>query len=284
MQITNTFNLPDAIHQAVMFDDYDPGECDISITGLIAPPQMEVLRRRHDGDIAEDCSDRLYALMGKAMHAILERAETSALTEQRLFCQIGGLVVSGQYDRMYLTPQLVLQDYKFSSVWEYIFGLKDERIQQLNSYRFLALENGYQVDRLEVVFLFRDWSKSKARLDKSYPPRQIMIVDVPVWPIEKIEAFLLERVALHRAARAGDLPECSPDDRWAKSDAFAVMKKGRKSAVKLHDNAKAAEAHAKNVPGGYVEARPGESARCEHYCVVADFCPQFQAIKAGGMV
>ena len=54
-----------------------------------------------------------------------------------------------------------------------------------------------------------------------------------------------------------------------------MMKKGRKSAVRLLDSEEQAEAYVKdkNVKGGYVEKREGENIRCDGYCSVREFCP-----------
>ena len=61
------------------------------------------------------------------------------------------------------------------------------------------------------------------------------------------------------------------------------MKPGRKTALKLfdeRDNQKAYEMCQK-VPGGYIEHRIGKSVRCEGYCPVSRFCPQWAKINGG---
>lgn len=285
MKLTNVLGLPEAIVSAVANDAYDSGGSDISVTALIAPPQIGVLRRQHDDELVEDVADRLWALMGSAMHAVLERAHDSAIQEQRLFTEVDGWTVSGQFDRLH-AEERVLQDYKFSSVWEYVHGVKPERVAQLNLLAELARRNGYAIERLEVVYLFRDWSRLKAKAGDGYPPHQMAVVPVPMWEPEVAEAYLNDRVALHKAARLdGDIRPCSVEERWAKPDVFAVKKVGRKTALKLHDSLDEATQHADNANAKfstdafYVEERPGESTRCEHYCAVASVCPQFATMK-----
>ena len=57
----------------------------------------------------------------------------------------------------------------------------------------------------------------------------------------------------------------------------AGVKKGRKRAVKLHDDERDAHGHADALSTGHsVEFRKGVSTRCEKYCAVAMFCPQYQ--------
>ena len=54
-----------------------------------------------------------------------------------------------------------------------------------------------------------------------------------------------------------------------------VMKKGRKSAVKLHGTQAAADKHVIEIakPGHSIDFRPGEFHRCMEYCNVAHACP-----------
>lgn len=283
MHITNDANLPEAIVQAVRNDPYDAGDCDISVTRLIGPPQIRVLERRHANDLAEDASDRIWSLVGQIGHKILERAEAEALAETRLFAEAGGWTVSGQFDRMVLLPDGTLQDYKFTSVWAVQDGPKPEWEAQLNVLRWLSDANGYPpIRRLQLVAILRDWSKGKARQGGDYPQRQVKVLPVPLWPLEHAARYVTERVLLHREAErcaaAGEpLPQCTDAERWAKPTTWAVKKPGRKSAVKLHDTEQAAREHAATVPSGYVETRPGESVRCADYCAVAPFCAQRRA-------
>jgi hypothetical protein len=66
---------------------------------------------------------------------------------------------------------------------------------------------------------------------------------------------------------------CSDEDIWAKPSKWAVMQRGRKTAVKLYDTE--ADASASLASNQYVEYRPGIATRCESYCPVAQFCDQW---------
>jgi len=285
MNLTNRHGLPDAIFRAVQgFDrDYENTHrrrSDISATTLLNPPQAVQLNRQHFNEIEEDASDRLWALLGQAVHAILAKAETSALTENRLYMDIGGWTVSGQYDRLTLLPTGILQDYKVCSVWEVIYGLKAEREQQLNVLAELCAENGHEVTELEIVAILRDWQKAKAENDPGYPQAGFARLKVPLWPRPTRRAFIEARVRLHQQARAGVIAPCSDEDRWYSGEQFAVMKKGRKSAVRLHETKEAADKMATELGAGhYVEHRRGVNKRCESYCRVAPFCPQWLAMN-----
>ena len=296
-KITNDMGLPDAIVEAVRNDDYDAGDGDISTTTLIAPPQIRVLRKKHAGGIVEDASDRIYSLVGQAIHTILERAETSAVTEKRLYMMAKGWVVSGQFDRL-MVRDGVLQDYKMCSVYEIIFGIKPDRIAQLNVLAQLCEENGCPIKKIEVVMIFRDWKKSEAKRKSAddYPQKQVAIVPLTLWSESGRLQYISERVELHKAAEAGDIPECTADERWASPDKWAVMKEGRKSALRVLDSEEAAwswcqdNGHSCTIDtsGGDEEVmkkgisivlRKGESKRCEDYCDVAPYCAQFRAMK-----
>lgn len=285
MTLTNKYGLPDAIVQAVQgFDgEYTASHkkhSDISVTALLNPPQVAQLNRQHWKEIEEDASERLWALLGQAVHAILAKAERSALVENRLYMDIGGWTISGQYDRLTLLPTGLLQDYKICSVWEVIFGLKADRENQLNILAELCAENGYNVTELEIVAILRDWQKSKAENDPTYPKAGFARIKVPLWPRQQRRAFIEARVQLHQQARNGVIAPCTDEDRWYSGERFAVMKKGRKSAVRLHDARESAEQMAAELGAGhYVDRRPGSNKRCESYCRVAPFCPQWLAMN-----
>lgn len=269
---TNFLGLPDAFVAAVMNDPYTGGG-DISATKLIDSPKRRTLYRQHKDSVVEDVADRVWAVMGQAVHAVLERAQTSALVEERLYADVNGWKVSGQFDRLHLADK-VLQDWKVCSVYKADGDESWER--QLNVLRWLAHKNGYVVDRLQVVAIFRDWSKSKAQRDRNYPQTPIKVIEVPVWTLEQAEAYIAERVSLHQRSDSGEVIECTPEERWQSETTYALFKEGGKRAKRvvpiLADLGEIPEGH-------YVQERPGVNRRCQDYCEVAPFCAQWQAIK-----
>lgn len=287
MKITNHLNLPQPIVDAVQNDPYDSGNSDISVTRLIAPPRQVALGITHKDDIVEDCADRLFSLMGQAMHHVLERGgdlEGERIIERRLYADIGGWKLSGQID---IWENGTLDDYKFTSVWETMNGLKEEKIQQLNLLAWLCRKNGIKVNRIRIVAMYRDYSKSKAKFERDYPQHQIGVLESPLWTDAQVEAYAKERIAIHQEAR-NKLPLCSPEDKWERPTKFALMKEGAKRALRLLDSEEEAIEYAetkklaqngKITKGHYVERRQGESVRCENYCSVAPFCTQFNPIQ-----
>src|SRR3990167_3243952 len=181
MILTNELGLPGPIVEAIAADDYDPGDSDITVTRLIAPPRAVALARQHAGELVEDASDRIWALMGQAIHTILERAAPAVgrIVERRFYATVEGQRLSGQVD---LIEGGTLSDYKMMSVWEIIHGLKSEKVQQLNVLKWLAEQNGIEIRKLQIVGILRDWSKSKAATTSDFPKRQIAVVNVPMWP------------------------------------------------------------------------------------------------------
>lgn len=277
MIITNKLGLPAPLVQAVCNDPYDSGDCDISVTRLIKPPRAVVLAKRHRDEIEVDVSQRIYALMGQLGHAILERAgdTNQNIIEKRYFAAHMGWTISGQVDLIQNDTGNDLIDYKYTSKWSVKDGLKPEWEQQLNINRWLAESNGVTVNSLAIVSILRDWSAPGAARGDC-PPEPVQVWPAPIWPREHLMRYLDERVRLHQEADAlpdDALPECSSEERWAREPKFAVMVRGRKRALKLHDDYDAALAHAASEKGGYVEERPGESMMCRYYCDAWKFCP-----------
>ena len=80
-------------------------------------------------------------------------------------------------------------------------------------------------------------------------------------------------------AEAGKVLPCTPEERWERPTHFAVMKQGQKRVVRVFDTREEAEGNITKA-GLYVEERAGSSVRCEYYCRVASFCPQYARMKA----
>jgi hypothetical protein len=63
---------------------------------------------------------------------------------------------------------------------------------------------------------------------------------------------------------------------------YAVMKQGRKTAVKLFDKKDDAQAKVAELGNAhYVETRLGESTKCLHYCLCRTFCHYYQSLIQG---
>tara|TARA_Y100000310_G_scaffold116758_1_gene115427 strand:- start:594 stop:1142 length:549 start_codon:yes stop_codon:yes gene_type:complete len=181
-----------------------------------------------------------------------------------------------------------MSDYKFVSAWKFKDGVPKEYEQQLNIYAWLWQKNyvgvtspfpekARLVKGLTVTALYRDWSKPEAKRNPAYPQAMVEVHDVPLWSMDEQEAYIRERVAIHAEAEKSDDHAfwCTAEERWTTPEKWAVYGKGKK-ALKLHNTLEEAEQHPGMVR---TQFRPGKSVRCESYCDVAAFCPQYKQIK-----
>lgn len=284
MKITNESRLPAPLVAAVSRHPRERVQGRISVTEIIQPPQIRALTVKYDSELSEDASDRIWALMGTLLHGVLERnakGMKDTIAEEALEMDVLGWTVVGHYDlsEMVLDGE-ILTDWKLTSVWSVKDGLKPEWVAQTNCYAELIRQAGRHISEIQIVTIGRDWSKSKAKYDQSYPQQQVKVFMVPLWSQEQAQAYIAERVQLHQMAETGVWPDCTPEERWARPTKYAVMKKGQKKAVKLYDDLDSVTTHAFGIDGLSVVTRPGESVRCESYCAVSGHCPQFAKIKA----
>lgn len=270
-QITNVHGLPQSIVAAVTNDPYVGGG-DISATKLIDSPRISELYRQHRDQITVDVSERVWSLLGQAVHTVLERAglrQEGMIAEQRLFAEVMGWQLSGQFDVMHLESKKI-SDYKVTTVYK--AKGNDKWTQQLNILRWLAHQNGYTVDTLEVIAIFRDWRKAEAERSSDYPPAAIQSISIPVWDSEFVQQYIEERVHLHQQARRGLPIQCTDEERWYSGTKWAIVKPGNTRALKVYEE----EPDPGQVPAGYqIEVRPGEYKRCQMYCDVSAFCDQW---------
>ncbi len=273
-QMSNKYRLPESLVSALSANWYfQPGH--ISVTGLIQPPRIRQLMLRHEDEIEEDVSDKIWMLLGSAVHDVLERADTTrSLQEERLSTTVSGWTVTGKAD-LWENPGIVT-DYKVTSVWAGINGVKPEWEAQVNIYGHLYELADFPVDHLRIVCIYRDWSKNRAKQGDNYPPCAAGVLPIRKWSRDSVEDYLIDRIELHQQAEdlpEKDLPDCTPEERWEKPTTWAVMKEGRKSAIRVLDTQEEAEQMAEEKgKGHYVEERPGKSVRCLEYCPAQPFC------------
>lgn len=274
MRWTNKHGIDPVIAQAVMADDYE-AVGDISVTRLIRPPQVTYLEHKHEDELVQDVVDGLYALEGRALHHILDLGrDKTRLQEHRLTASYSGWTISGKFDVLY-TETNILKDYKVSSVWGHMLGGKEDYEEQLNFYAYLAARNNIRVDGLAVVMWFRDWMKSQVERDRKYPPLKVIEHQIPLWSLYTQAHTFQEKVSIHQLAREQDVYEpCTPEERWARPDSYAVVKHGAKKAYRVFEEPALAKAMADGMNGYEVQHRPGVNTRCAGYCSVVDFCKQ----------
>lgn len=277
MRITNDQGLPQAIVDAV--DTFHRGG-DYSASMLTKSPRQVWLERRHDDEMVQDVSEMVWALFGTAVHFIIQRGDNeNRLTEEYLTAEVAGKRLSGFCD-VYEDGEIA--DWKTTSVWSYIFMDNEKRFEyesQLNAYAYLFRKYGFKVHKLTIVMLFRDWQKSKAKYDPQYPQSQVQKMDIKLWSVDEQERYLTERIQMfeqYKDTPDEQLPYCSLSYRWATPSKWALMKDGRKSAIKLYETEAEALNASKDDNKLYVQERPGEQyKRCE-YCNARPWCNQYQ--------
>lgn len=242
MKITNNFNAPATLMALASNDHYTKGESDYSVTEILSPPRVNRLRKKHYSEMSSDVSDMLWMLLGTALHVVAERSEVDGHTnEERIFLTIDDIILSGAIDLQRNDHDgTVITDYKFTSAWS-LMNDKPEWEQQQNIYRYLVEKvKKTPVKSLQICAFIRDFSKRKAQSDSSYPQATIQVIEIPMWSMERTEAYIRTRIELHRESKVNadwgdELPLCSEEERWMRDTTYAVKKEGRKTAIRVFD-------------------------------------------------
>ena len=295
MRITNKFNLPEPFVNAVkqLFYDLEPQPNRFSVSSLEMPPRIIQLFRRHWTELEFDVSDRIQSILGTAFHWLMELGATQRhITENRLSIVWNGIELTGKPDCI---EGGTLWDYKTTSPMSVRYWdgeCRQEWIYQVNVYKYLLDKNHFPIERLKIFVVFPRWNMSEAKLFKSwYPQQDWKIIDVPILKTEEVEKYIDERLQLHIQAQQlpeNKLPLCSPDERWAKEEYYAVKSDRLKFAkqrvyVRDYPSRKEAETKAKELCSEfakkdkkrgkwYIEYNKSEDLRCLHYCDVCKFC------------
>jgi hypothetical protein len=294
MEITNIHGLPETLVAACKLNNYSKGKSDYSVTEIMSPPRIQRLRQAHYKDMKQDVVDMLWSVMGTAIHTMMERTDLKGHTkEERIYYEIDGVVLSGAIDlQTEKDGSVEITDYKFTSAWA-LRADKIEWIQQQNIYAWLIHKtSGKKIHGLRICAIIRDWSRREAMNNPNYPQGNAQIVHIPLWDFDKTEAYVRERLELHRLAKVQadwgeELPLCTDDDRWVRETKYAVKKEGRKTAVRVFDTEDEAQALLAEMPPkdkGFIEIRAGEPVRCTgNFCGVAKWCSQFKQENENGM-
>lgn len=284
--LTNELGLPQPFVDAAT-SDYMPTEGRYSVTRTLGGTCEAVLLRRHNDELEGDVADQVWAILGSAVHQILQNAKETddQIKENWISVDVGdGYTISGIFD-LYDDSTGTVTDYKTCTCWKVIFGdTEDWRLQTL-SYCWMLRELGFDAHRGEIVAIVKDHNKREAAKRDDYPRHPVVKYE---WEFtdEDME-FIGERIRQwFKAVRIQEqrpddmLMPCKPKHRWHKDDKWAVKKKGVKRAVRVYDSEDEANKRAsdENEMAGkdnmfYVEFREGEDTKCKSYCSVTEFCP-----------
>lgn len=279
MIITNNYRLPEYLYNMLADSNYPPQRDRFSVTTLIGSPLIRWLTMKYWEQMTEDASARLWQFKGKMGHKVLDSL-SSGHREVKLAISVDGITIVGRYDR--LDSDLI--DFKFTSVWAYIYG-KEEWEQQMNLYSWAMwkVENK-RPEGLRIDAFLDHWSKWDALKGGDYPPIPFASIPIRHWTFKVQDKYIQERLALHLAAQNMETPpaECTMKERWEEAASFAVMKSLAKRASRVFDTKEKATEYlgrrGTDIKSGYIQERPAKRRKCEDYCTVANYCPYWQAI------
>ena len=285
MKVTNKLNLPAAFVNAVSTNRHNAAGC-FSATTLNKGAKEIILSDRHFDEITVDAADSVWAVWGTAVHALLESQPDNNFHEEYFKVPVSNSFVTGQVDS-YDMENGVINDWKTASVWKVQFNdFSDWRAQGL-TYAWLLQQSGLDVKKCRFVALLKDHSKTKAKNDSSYPQSPVFIYEFDVTPEDMAETrdrILNKVLEIESAYKLDDdaIEPCSAEERWADGEKWAVMKNGRKTAVKVLDNQLDADAMAGEMGNAYyVEHRPAISRKCGDYCACKEFCNFYKNMNKG---
>ena len=282
MRITNNANLPKPIEDAAKSDyTYTPKR--YSVTSLLKPTRQLLLTRRHNDEIEQDCADMIWMLFGQAVHKLLEEKGDAAelFKEEKLVVALdNGYTISGILD-LYNIDTGEVADYKTCSTWKVIYGDYEDWRKQGLMYAWLLRKNNLPCKKVVFYALMKDWSKPDVRKKHDYPKQSCVRVeyDVTEESLAEIDRYIQDKMAdviANESVADEALPLCPAEDRWNTGTKYAVMKKGRKTAMRVCDSREDALVWREENGGDYIEERQGEDKRCKDYCSCCAFCPYYK--------
>ncbi|PKL28918.1 MAG: hypothetical protein CVV46_03705 [Spirochaetae bacterium HGW-Spirochaetae-2] len=296
MTITNNANLPQAFLDACENKHAKMGPNEYSVTELNKGVKEIILRRRHQHEIERDATEMFWAVIGTAFHSIMENGtlQEQEIGESRLsmtFPICGtDYVVSGQFDLYDATTKQVT-DWKTTSAYSFIRSSEQPEesdwFNQMRAYWLLLNKNGFECTSGRIIALLRDWTRGKLRGDRKYPRLPMQELVIPFnYPDDYYEgrAFLNEKLGLidlFKDTPDDFIPPCSSSERWERDEHWAVMKKGRKTAIKRCSSFEEADLLTETYGAGhYVEHRKGTPVKCMDYCDCNKFCHFYQKYVA----
>jgi hypothetical protein len=287
MEMTNRYNLPEPVVNAIQRHEHKRGY--ISASEFPNSIKQIILKRRHQGEIITDASDHLYTIMGTAMHAFFEKHTGGAEeSEQFLEVEVNGKKVTGTSD-LYNPETKTITDYKNTSVWTIVYGSRNKDWSiQLNVYAWLLKQKGKDVENIKIECYLRDWNKKSSSGD-NYPSIQWRTINLEVLDEKTVRSYIeskIDTLIKWESFPDNELPDCSNEHIWRQQDKWAVMKKGRKTAVRVLDTEELAREFLASNPDDSlsIDFRPGVASRCHLYCEYNKYCDQYKSLMEQNLV
>jgi len=288
MRITNKYGLSRSRVNLAYHQMQRPTENILRATELIDAPRMRMLKLRHWDEIVIDCTDvGANSIYGSMKHLLVAGAVDSGyLSEVKLKWWTNEDIIewiSGTPD-LYDKESQIIEDNKWTKTWKQVYRWEDDGDQfrdweeQLNVYAWLLRKvMALDTNQLVINVSWMDWTAYRVDPNKNnYPQRPDERKIMSLWDNNKQQLYVLDRLHRHISATHKDntpLPLCTATERWAKKDKWAVMKKGRKSALSVVlSEQNANEILEKTPEATSIEYRKGADKRCVDYCIVNQFC------------
>jgi len=278
------------------------------VTALIDPMRLTALRKRYNKVVDRDPMTLVGALIGTGIHELFEsRLKTVAVYNPKYVLERSvqdivrvndrDLFITGRFDILY--DQKHMTDIKSCSTWKKIFSPKHEdwTLQQ-NLYAYLLHRRGVDVETLNVLAVYKDWSEGNAARDRSYPQTQVENIPLPLWDFNETGQILQRLVQQHvdcEEISDDDLPECPAEDRWERFPGGGTCQHAIMSSTKAKraDRVFGAsleevfeyvkERQAGRIPRkkplpktAFIEVRHAQRKRCEKYCAFNTYCNHYQ--------
>lgn len=290
MKITNKMEFPDYIYNLFAHEWYSGADAphDYSATQFCGTPTQAILQNRHRDEIETDIIDLVSKVLGVGVHYVAEIAnkEHGFVVEKRQYMELDGKIISGQAD-LYCPKTGKIVDWKNTKATSYIYGGREPKYRtQLNINKLLFENAGLFVDELEIVEIYVDWTASKAKFDRQYPPTPVHVIRIGqnsrAETIAYMRQFIAECVALE-GLKDSELPPCSPAERWERGGGWAVLQHGKSRAIRagLESEAEAEMYRSKytKVQDTYTERRQSTPVKCIDWCDVNKWCPFYKEYR-----
>ena len=284
MKITNKLNLPDMLQRAVE-KDYQYRDKRYSITSLLDPDRVLMLKRRHNDEIEQDVSECIWMLFGTVTHYALETGiecrEGEYVEEHLEYTFPSGYTLSGIIDHV----EDYIDDYKTTSVWTVIYGSNNEHWKkqlQMGAYLHYK-EHGNWINKGRIIAILKDFNKKDSLLKDNYPKLPVQVINFDLGTPEEVEEWIVKRfkrIEYLEKLSDLDLPLCNMEERFNTGNKYAVKKKVWKKAFRVFDSLDEARELLieleQKYPGEYeIEERIGEDKKCKGYCSCCQFCPYY---------
>lgn len=198
---------------------------------------------------------------------------------------INGYTISGKFD---FAAEGKLTDFKTTGTWKWNkLDKADEDYRRQGSIYRLIHQDILSEDWLDIVFLFTDWSKGKAKSSKNYPQSPVMNHPVSLWSLEETKQFITNftnKLNQYKDVPEPDLPLCSPEQLWQDEPTYKYFKNPAKltRATRVFtDFHEAMKQFVSDGSVGIVKTVYGEAKSCL-YCPAYNACTQKDNLIASG--